>query len=293
MTPVRISRPALLGAYLSGLLTALVLLGCSIAAFDLDDPELAAPGGWMALAGVLLLPATCALVLAVLVHRMWKAIQFGGARLTPGKAVGLCFVPFFNFYWFFPAIGGWAKEYNRVLAERRLGLPRMSEGLALAVPASVLLCLVPYCQVIPMLALVLVLVPLLAAKVAGRVNALADAVERGLPEASPAVAPAPLAAAPAEVPTVAPTPPAPAAGTRLSLLAAASLVLGILGFCTAGLGGLAAMPLGLVAWLRIGKPENRLRGSGLAIAGIVVGALAVLLGLVELAALGIALWYRQ
>ena len=289
MTPVRISRPALLGAYLSGLLTALVLLGCSIAAFDFRDPELAAPGGWMALAGVLLLPATCALVLAVLVHRMWKAIQFGGARLTPGKAVGLCFVPFFNFYWFFPAIGGWAKEYNRVLAERRLGLPRMSEGLALAVPASVLLCLVPYCQVIPMLALVLVLVPLLAAKVAGRVNALADAVELGLPEAPPA----PLAAAPAEVPTVAPTPPAPAAGTQLSLLAAASLVLGILGFCTAGLGGLAAMPLGLVAWLRIARPANRLRGSGLAVAGIVLGAVSALLGLVELAALGIALWYRQ
>jgi hypothetical protein len=175
-------------------------------------------------------------------------------------------------------------------------VPRAPEGLALAVPAFGLLCVVPVIQALPMLVLVVVLVPALIAQVCGAVDALADALERGgtLASAAPAVPappappPAPVQAAPAAPP--APPPLAAPAQTQLSLLAAASLAFGLMGFCTGGLGGLIGMPMGLVAWLRIGRPENRLRGSGLAIAGMVVGVVALILGLAVLGLVVMALY---
>lgn len=298
MSPVRISRPALIGTHVSGMLTALVLIGCGVAALSLGDPDLQTPGGIMLLAGLLVPVATCLLVLAVLIHRMWKSLQFAGARPTPGKAVGLCFVPCFNLYWIFPAISGWAGEYNRIVRERRLDLPQMSLGLAVTVPVLLVLCLVPYCQVVPMLALALVLIPIFVSQVCGRVNALADAVERGLPEVpeakeAPPVSPEPpaLAEEQADIPTAAPAPPAPAepevepaasVETRLSLLAVVSLIVSTLGFCTGGLGGLIGVILGFVAWRRIGRAENRLHGAGLAVAGTIVGFIGLVLGLVGL-----------
>src|SRR6266852_5492001 len=52
----------------------------------------------------LLLPMSTAVVLTMsLWYRMWSAIQDGHARTTPGKAVGLMFVPLFNVYWMFVA----------------------------------------------------------------------------------------------------------------------------------------------------------------------------------------------
>jgi prepilin-type processing-associated H-X9-DG protein len=66
--------------------------------------------------------------------------------------------------------------------------------------------------------------------------------------------------------------PAPAKA-KLSALAVVSLVLGVLG-CT-GLGALAGLVCGLVALVRINRSGGRLRGRGLAIAGLVVSALMV------------------
>src|SRR5688572_15209934 len=59
-------------------------------------------------------------------------------------------------------------------------------------------------------------------------------------------------------------------------LAIASLVLAILGFCTGGLTGLIGLILGITAVIGINKSQGRISGSGLAIAGIVVGALSML-----------------
>lgn len=71
-----------------------------------------------------------------------------------------------------------------------------------------------------------------------------------------------------------PPPPLPApAKAKLSALAVVSLVLGVLG-CT-GLGALAGLVCGLVALVRINRSGGRLRGRGLAIAGLVVSALMV------------------
>ncbi len=50
----------------------------------------------------------------IILFRAWKVIQAGGARTTPGKAVGLLFIPIFNFYWIFVAYYGWATDWTRI-----------------------------------------------------------------------------------------------------------------------------------------------------------------------------------
>jgi len=49
----------------------------------------------------------------IVLHRAWVAVQKYHPRTTPGLAVGLCFVPLFNFYWRFVAIYGLVQDFNR------------------------------------------------------------------------------------------------------------------------------------------------------------------------------------
>lgn len=89
----------------------------------------------------------------------------------------------------------------------------------------------------------------------------------GAPGAPPAVPP--------NVAGTAPTaPPAPA---RMSGLAIASLVLGILGFCSGGLTAVVGLVLGILAMVKIRKSHGALRGFGLAVAGTAVSAVLMLL----------------
>ena len=83
----------------------------------------------------------------MLLYKSWKQIQDGAVRTTPGKAVGLLFVPFFNLYWNFVALGGLAQDANRYAAERGLAIQPISSTLAksygvLAV-VNLLTCWVP------------------------------------------------------------------------------------------------------------------------------------------------------
>ena len=68
---------------------------------------------------------------------------------------------------------------------------------------------------------------------------------------------------------------------RTSGLAIASLVLGIFAPCTLGLSGLVGIVLAIVALVQINQPQNGLKGSGLAIAGIIVpvGLLLLTIGI--------------
>jgi len=66
-------------------------------------------------------------------HRIWEAVQDAPARTTPSKAVLFLLVPFFNFYWLFQVIWGWARDCNRLIARKGLSGPQMPESLALAV----------------------------------------------------------------------------------------------------------------------------------------------------------------
>lgn len=73
-----------------------------------------------------------AAVSAVLWYKAWRAVQDGHARTTPGKAVGLLFVPFYNFYWVFEAYWGFAKDCNALFRRRRMATKPLPERLFLA-----------------------------------------------------------------------------------------------------------------------------------------------------------------
>ncbi len=68
----------------------------------------------------------------IVLFKMWAALQpWGLARTSPGKAVGFCFIPFWNFYWVFQAYWGWTKDYNRTISRHRVSARPVPEGLAL------------------------------------------------------------------------------------------------------------------------------------------------------------------
>ncbi len=77
----------------------------------------------------------------IFIYDMWRVIQDGHARTTPGMAVGLLFVPVFNLYWVFQAVWGLAKDFNAYLARYHVNAKPLSEKLFLAYPASVILSL--------------------------------------------------------------------------------------------------------------------------------------------------------
>jgi hypothetical protein len=100
---------------------------------------------WLMCAGVLLsiiivdiqaigIPAVLAgvVIYYILLYRFWLVIQDGKARTSPGKAVGFCFIPFFNFYWMYVAIVGLAEDMNLYCRERNIECAMPSEKLALA-----------------------------------------------------------------------------------------------------------------------------------------------------------------
>lgn len=93
-----------------------------------------------------------AVMLCVLIHRLWTAIQPGHPRATPGKAVGFMFIPIFNLYWVFQLYHGWAQDYNRYVREASIPAPPVSESLGLTVAILVLAACIPYVGILPGLA---------------------------------------------------------------------------------------------------------------------------------------------
>lgn len=80
----------------------------------------------------------------VFLYRAWDQAQAFSDRTTPGQAVGLLFVPFYNFYWVFVAYLELARSMNGEL--RRMGLsgPRVSEGLTITGCVFQILGAVPF-----------------------------------------------------------------------------------------------------------------------------------------------------
>jgi len=83
---------------------------------------------------------------AMLHYQLWKLIPKDIARITPGIAVGLLFIPFFNFYWVFVSCLGLCKSMNLALQQCCVQ-HRVSELLALV---YCILCIV--CSTIPVVA---------------------------------------------------------------------------------------------------------------------------------------------
>jgi hypothetical protein len=69
-------------------------------------------------------------------HRLIPSIE------TPGKAVGYCFIPFYNLYWIFQAFGKFPKDFN-ALASAKSSNQMMSEGLGTAIPVLTILSIIP------------------------------------------------------------------------------------------------------------------------------------------------------
>jgi hypothetical protein len=92
------------------------------------------------------IPAVIAAVVLqyILLYKAWNQIQDGYQRTGPDAAVGLCFVPFFNFYWVFIAYRHLAIDMNAYARRYGIAAPHVSEGLALA--WCILLCglAIPY-----------------------------------------------------------------------------------------------------------------------------------------------------
>ena len=78
-------------------------------------------------------------------------------------------------------------------------------------------------------------------------------------------------------------PPSMSRTPATSALAIWSLVLGVLSFCGACITGVPAVILGILALVRINKSPAALKGQGLAIAGLVTGAIGTLLTFIILA----------
>jgi hypothetical protein len=68
----------------------------------------------------------------LLIYRMWQSIQDGYARTTPSKAVGFLFVPYFNYYWIFQAIWGFAQDCNQYIKRHQVAVRKLPEGLSWA-----------------------------------------------------------------------------------------------------------------------------------------------------------------
>jgi len=76
------------------------------------------------------------------IHRMWSVVSRSEDDPTPGAAVGLLCVPFFNLYWMFRAIPGLSAALERELHERDPS-GRHSTGWIVGLAACILFC-IPY-----------------------------------------------------------------------------------------------------------------------------------------------------
>ena len=74
--------------------------------------------------------STWAVCWCLLVYNLWKLIPVGIARTTPGKAVGLCMIPFYSYYWVFVSVLGLCKDMNITLRQHGIR-HRVNEGLGM------------------------------------------------------------------------------------------------------------------------------------------------------------------
>jgi hypothetical protein len=115
------------------------------------------------------------LIQCIILYRIWKSIQNATSRTSPAKAVGFLFIPFFNFYWIFQAIWGWAVDFNKLRNLRGFQIPHAPEGLSLALCILLVSTVIPFLGQVSMLA-VLFVMPIFYSKAINRVNALASVI---------------------------------------------------------------------------------------------------------------------
>ena len=115
----------------------------------------------------------------VLIYRMWAAIQDGHARTSPRRAVGFLFIPFYNLYWLFQALAGFAKDFNAFARRHSIKARPLSPGLFVACGILLILAAVPVLDIFLLPALSVVALVMVA-----RICAPVNSVPRILPAAA-------------------------------------------------------------------------------------------------------------
>ncbi|MCH2160706.1 MAG: hypothetical protein MK085_02415 [Phycisphaerales bacterium] len=110
--------------------------------YGMDDGEVAATVTLFGMAGICMVVPW--IFFYVMLYRAWAAIQHFQVRTSPGKAVGFCFIPFFNFYWNFVAIYGLVQDFNRVAQEEGRRDLRIAEGIGIVPPILICVNALPY-----------------------------------------------------------------------------------------------------------------------------------------------------
>jgi len=170
---VKLSKGFILGSLLGGAILATILYIAGLAV--IMSTEEVFPGALLIVLGALA-AIFATVVMCIIVYRMWKAIQDGYARTTPGKAVGFLFIPFFNFYWIFQAYWGFSKDYNAYIERHSIATDRLPEGLFLAYAILSLSGMVPYIGMLVGIASFIIFI-ILVVKICDAVNALPTAAE--------------------------------------------------------------------------------------------------------------------
>jgi len=204
-------------------------------------------------------------VLFVFYYQIWRALPPDAARTSPGKAVGFMFIPLFQFYWMFQVLWGWAVDFNRYVRQHSFDVPKVSQGVPLAlciigsvaVVASWIGMLTGQHALAAMLGLPsCVLWPIFIYQACTSLNALPPGViDATLAERQAA---ARQAVGPDGQPTGGPP---PAQGQSI-----ASLVLGILSIVIPYIG----LILGIIA-IVLSRRQRRMGRSGMATAGLILG----------------------
>ena len=168
---MKVSKPVYLIAIFGLPLVGTVL---AVVALLLIDPKLLRqenpPVGFVV--PVLVIWLVSAVFYFRLLYLAWAAIQDGPARTTPGKAVGFCFIPFYNLYWAFQAFHGFAVDFNQFATQRGLSV-RMPEGIFLAYSILLIASSLPILSIFAILPM-LVLFVMVIIHLCDAVNAVGD-----------------------------------------------------------------------------------------------------------------------
>ena len=106
--PSTITKGGSMGFWSMFFFGGLLLIGLGVFLTIQADPKIGL--------GVIIVGSVCVFFSGILtyiyLYRAWKCLQPGGATVSPGAAVGFMFIPLFNIYWIFKAIGGLPRQWN-------------------------------------------------------------------------------------------------------------------------------------------------------------------------------------
>jgi len=140
----RLSKGLYLSSPIVGIVSLIIIGIASLAILSGASVSDIAPGLLLLFALAILGALYSGIVNLVFIYKIWDAIADQYARTSPGKAVGFLFIPFFNIYWMFQVIWGFAKDCNAYIDRRSINAPKLPEGLFLACAILQAASVVPY-----------------------------------------------------------------------------------------------------------------------------------------------------